>query len=235
MKAVILAGGRGERLRPLTDKKPKPLITIKNRPILEYVIEYLKSYGIRDLIITIGYKGEQIKKHFGNGKKFGVKIDYAVEDKPLGTAGCLVPIKKKLKDSFILIGGDNFTKMNLRKFIDFHRKNKGILTAALFEFDEKLKWGIYSLNRDKSICEFREKPVFTYTAGTMIFCLEPDIFKHIPDNPDKVINLTDHIMPDLLRKGEKIYGFEFREMWEDIGSYEDYERVNSMEDRFFKF
>ena len=235
MKAVILAGGRGERLRPLTDKKPKPLITVKNRAILEYVIEYLKSHGIRDLIITIGYRGEQIKMYLGDGKKFGVKIEYSVEKKPLGTAGCLIPLKNKLKDTFILIGGDNLTKLDLRKFIDFHRKKKGILTAALFEFEQKLQWGIYSLNEDKSIRDFTEKPVFTYTAGTMIFCLEPEIFKHIPDNPDKVINLTDHIMPDLVRKGEKIYGFEFREMWEDIGSHEDYERINCMEDHFFKF
>lgn len=229
MKAVILAGGKGERLQPLTHKIPKPLLTIKDRTILEYVIDYLKKHGIRDLILTIGYRGDQIREYFGDGKKFGVKIEYSVEEKPLGTAGCLVPIKKKLNDTFILIGGDNLTKMDLKNFIDFHKKKRGILTAALFEFDEKSKWGIYNLNQDKSICNFLEKPVFKHTAGTMIFCLEPDIFEYIPKDPRGAVNLTDHIIPELLKKGKKIYGFEFRDFWEDIGSHEDYERINDME------
>jgi NDP-sugar pyrophosphorylase family protein len=228
MKAVILAGGRGTRLIPLTDKNPKPLLKIKNRVILEYVIDYLKSYGIRDLIITVGYKGEQIKKFFGDGSKFGVRIEYAAEKEPLGTAGCLVPLKSKLKETFILIGGDNLTKMDLKKFIEFHKKKGGILTSALFEFKEKSKWGIYNLDRDKSIRNFMEKPTFRHTAGTMMFCLEPGIFKHIPKKPKGVVNLTDHVIPELLKKGVKIFGFEFSDFWEDIGSHDDYKRVNSM-------
>ncbi|MEE9323256.1 MAG: nucleotidyltransferase family protein [Candidatus Aenigmarchaeota archaeon] len=230
MKAVILAGGKGERLRPLTHKTPKPLLTIKNRTILEYVIDYLKSYGIRDLIITIGYRGEQIKKFFGNGKKFGVRIEYSVEKKPLGTAGCLVPLKNKLRETFILIGGDNLTKLNLKKFIEFHKRKKGILTVALFEFEEKSNWGIYNLNKDKSILNFMEKPVFKHTAGTMIFCLEPGIFKHIPKKPKGAVNLTDHTIPELLKKGIKIFGFKFSDFWEDIGNHDDYKRVKSMKD-----
>lgn len=229
MKAVILAGGKGTRLRPLTHKTPKPLLTIKNRTILEYVVEYLKSYGIRDLIITIGYRGEQIKTYFGDGKKFGVNIEYSVEKKPLGTAGCLVPIKNKLKETFILIGGDNLTKLDLKKFIEFHKEKGGILTAALFEFEEKSRWGIYNLDNDKSIRGFKEKPVFKYTAGTMIFCLEPEIFEHIPKNPKEVVNLTDHTIPELLKKGINIFGFEFSDFWEDIGDHDDYERVNKMD------
>jgi NDP-sugar pyrophosphorylase family protein len=230
MKAVILAGGKGKRLRPLTYKNPKPLLPVKGKPILEHVINYLKGYGITDLIVTTEYMGDRIREHFRDGKRFGVRITYSEEKKPLGTAGCLTLIKDKLNETFILIGGDNLTKMNLKKFIEFHKKKKGILTAALFEFEEKSKWGIYNLNEDKSILNFTEKPVFKHTAGTMIFCLEPEIFEHIPKNPKGVVNLTDHIIPDLLRKGVKIFGFEFKDLWEDIGGHDDYKRVNKMKD-----
>ncbi len=233
MKAVILAGGKGERLRPLTHKTPKPLLTIKDRTILEYVIGYLKKHGISDLIITIGYRGEQIKEYFGDGRKFGVNIEYSVEEKPLGTAGCLAPVKSRLKETFILIGGDNLTKMDMKDFVKFHKKKGGILTAALFEFEEKSRWGVYNLDEDKSIRGFKEKPVFRHTAGTMIFCMEPEIFEHIPENPKGVVNLTDHVIPELLKKGKKIYGFEFSDFWEDIGNHDDYERVNKMKDLIY--
>lgn len=232
MKAVILGGGKGTRLRPLTYKTPKPLLPVKGKPILEHVINYLKCYGITDLIVTTEYMGDKIRKYFGDGKRFGVKIEYSEEKKPLGTAGCLTLIKDKLKETFILIGGDNLTKLNLKKFIEFHKRKKGILTAALFEFEEKSKWGIYNLNKDKSILNFMEKPVFKHTAGTMIFCLEPEIFEHIPKKPKGVVNLTDHVIPELLKKGKKIYGFEFSDFWEDIGSLGDYKRVNSMKGIF---
>lgn len=232
MKAVILGGGKGTRLRPLTYKTPKPLLLVKGKPILEHVINYLKGYGITDLIVTTEYMGDKISKYFGDGRKFGVNIEYSEEKKPLGTAGCLSLIKDKLKETFILIGGDNLTKLNLKKFIEFHKKKGGILTAALFEFEEKSKWGIYNLNKDESIRNFLEKPVFKHTAGTMIFCLEPEIFEHIPEKPKGVMNLTDHTIPELLKKGVKIFGFEFKDFWEDIGSLDDYKRVNSMKDIF---
>jgi NDP-sugar pyrophosphorylase family protein len=225
MKAVILAGGKGTRLRPLTFEKPKPLLFVRGRPILEHVINYLKGHGITDLIITIEYMGDKIRKYFGDGKRFGVNIQYSEEKKPLGTAGCLTLIKDKLNETFILMGGDNLTKLDLRKFIRFHKKKKGILTVALFEYKEKSKWGIYTLNRDKSIQNFLEKPVFKHTAGTMIFCLEPKIFEYIPKNPKGVVNITDHTIPYLLKRGEKIFGFPFKDFWVDIGSLDDYKKL----------
>jgi NDP-sugar pyrophosphorylase family protein len=230
MKAVILAGGKGTRLRPLTLKTPKPLLPVDKKPILEHVIEYLKGHGITDLIVTVEYMGDKVIDYFGDGKKFGVNIEYSKETKPLGTAGCLSPIKDKLDETFILIGGDNLTKLNLGEFIRFHKRNKGILTAALFEYAEKSKWGIYNLNEDKSIRDFLEKPAFVHTAGTMIFCLEPRIFEYIPEKPKGVVNLTDHVIPELLKKKERIFGFPFKEFWFDIGSIEDYESIKDRKD-----
>lgn len=228
MKAVILAGGKGTRLRPLTYKKPKPLMEIRGKPIIEYVIRLLRKHGVTDLIVTLEYKGEMIKKFLGDGKKFGVNIEYTWERSPLGTAGCLTLARDKLGDTFILIGGDNVTNIDLTEMIKFHKRKKGVLTAALFRMKEKCKWGIYHLNDDMSIRDFEEKPTLVHKAGTMIFCLEPEIFRHIPAKPKKIVNLTDHTIPKLLKKDEKMYGFEFDELWEDIGSLGDYDRVKKM-------
>lgn len=230
MKAVILAGGKGKRIRPLTYEKPKPLLPVKGKPIILHVIDLLKKHGVKDLIVTLEYKGDQIKEFLGDGSEFGVNIEYTWEKDPLGTAGCLTLAKDKLDDTFLLMGGDNLTELDIGEFVKFHKRKKGIITAALFEFKEKCKWGIYELNPDKSIHDFKEKPVFRHTAGTMIFCIEPEIFRHIPDKPESLINLTDHTIPDLLKKGKKIYGFEFSGLWEDIGSLGDYRRVNKSKD-----
>jgi NDP-sugar pyrophosphorylase family protein len=228
MKAVILAGGKGKRMRPFTHVVPKPLLPFKERPILEHIILYLKNYGIVDFIISIGHLGYQIKNYFGDGSEFGVNIEYAEEKKPLGTAGCLNLIKDKIKDTFLLFGGDNLTTLNLKKFIQFHKKKNGIATIALFEFAERSEYGIYELNPDHSINKFLEKPVFTHNAGTMIFCLEPEIFDFIPANKEeKVINITDHIIPALLKAGKKIFGYKFKGYWIDIGRMHEYMKMNN--------
>ena len=224
MKAVILAGGKGTRLRPFTYVVPKPLLPFKERPILEHIILYLKKYGITDIIITISHLGYQIKNYFGDGKEFGVRIEYFEEKEPLGTAGCLLPFRDNLTETFLVLGGDNLTTLKLDEFIKFHRENGGIATAAVFEFEEKTKWGIYELNKDCTVSRFLEKPVFKHNAGTMIFLLEPEIFRFIPHQKGAV-NLTDHVIPRLLQSGEKVYGFCFSDFWLDIGCMDDYNRI----------
>jgi len=224
MKAVILAGGKGTRLRPFTHVVPKPLLPFKERPILEHVILYLKKYGITDLIITISHLGYQIKNYFGDGKEFGVNIEYFEEKEPLGTAGCLLPFRNKLTETFLVMGGDNITTLNLAEFIKFHREKKGLATIAVFEFEERTKWGIYEMNDDHSVSRFLEKPLFRHNAGTMIFLLEPGIFKYIPSSQG-VVNLTDHVIPRVLQSNEKIFGFKFSDFWLDIGSMDDYNKI----------
>jgi mannose-1-phosphate guanylyltransferase/phosphomannomutase len=227
MKAVVLAGGKGMRMRPLTNEIPKPLLLVKNRPILEHTLNYLSKYGIKEVIITLGYKGEVIKKKIGDGSRFGLNITYSMEKDEMGTAGCLLSIKKDLNETFVLIGGDNITKMDLNKFIKFHKKNGGTLTVALYTKTEKTKFGIYELGKDKSIKIFREKPIIKKTIGTMIFCMEPEIFNYIPGNK-KPVNITDHVIPKMLSKNKKIFGFEFDDMWMDIGTFDDYNKINRM-------
>lgn len=227
MKAVVLAGGKGTRLRPLTYAIPKPLLPINERPMLEHILLYLKKYGIKDIYITIGYLGYQIKNYFNSGKELGLNIKYLEEDKPLGTAGCLNPVRDEIDDTFILIGGDNLTTLDLSRFIEFHKKSKSIGTVALFKLENKLEYGIYKLNDDSSIKEFLEKPTYIHLAGTMIFALEPEIFDFIPDKGDGVVNLTDDVIPKVLASGKRFSGYPFDGYWVDIGRLSDYENVHN--------
>ena len=229
MKAVILAGGRGTRLRPLTYAVPKPLLPINEKPMMEHIIIHMKNHGIKDFIITIGYLGYQIENYFKDGSEWGVNIEYYEEKTPLGTAGCLNPIKDKLKETFLLVGGDNLTNLNFTKFIEFHKSHGGIASVALFELHQKVEYGVYSIDENKKITKFEEKPSLKYNAGTMIFCLEPEIFKYIPENKSKkpsVINITDDILPKLIKSDKPIYGFPFSDYWIDVGRISDYDKVN---------
>ena len=231
MKAVILAGGKGTRLRPLTYSVPKPMLPYRQRPILEHIIELLKSHGIDEIILSIGHLGYQIRNHFGDGSRFGVKIEYVEEDQPLGTAGCLNLIRDKLNERFILFGGDNITDLDIGDFLKFHEEKGALISIALFGFEHKVSWGIYNLNDDRSVKSFEEKPSYNYNAGTMIFCLEPRILDFIPDNTKSpgVINITDHIIPELIKKGEKVYGYLHKGEWIDIGKPEDLQCMNDEE------
>lgn len=226
MKCVILAGGKGTRLRPYTYLVPKPLLPYKEKPILEHIIEYLKDFGIDDITISIGYLGYQIKNYFGDGSQLGVKIDYIEEKEPLGTAGCLNLLRGRIKETFMLFGGDNITSLDIGKFIEYHKSKGGIMTVALFNFVTKVAWGVYTLNRDGSIKNFLEKPEYQHNAGTMIFCLEPEVFDFIPKGA-KHLNLTDDVIPKVLGEGKKIYGYKFNEEWIDLGNIEDYKKIST--------
>lgn len=227
MLAVLLAGGKGTRLRPLTYAVPKPLLPISQKPILEHIILYLKQHGISEFIISVGYLGYQIRNYFGDGANLGVKIEYIEEKEPLGTAGCLNLIRGRLKETFLLMGGDNLTTLDMSKFIGFHKKKGGILTAALFELSQRIDFGIYELDRAFAVKKFLEKPTFRHYAGTMIFCLEPEILEFIPqhDKPE-LVNLTDHILPKILSSGKKVYGYPFTDYWVDVGRIDDYNKIN---------
>ncbi|MBW6451407.1 MAG: nucleotidyltransferase family protein [DPANN group archaeon] len=226
MKAVILAGGKGKRLRPLTYAIPKPLLPINERPILEHIILYLKKYDITDITISLGYLGYQIKNYFDDGSDLGVNIKYITEDTPLGTAGCLSKIKDTLNETFILMGGDNITNLDLNKFIEYHNEKKGVGTVALFEFEQPVEWGVYNLDNTGKVEKFLEKPRFKYLGGTMIFCLEPEIFDFFPDTFEGPLNLTDHIIPKILEANKGFYGYPFNDYWLDIGRIEDYDKAN---------
>lgn len=221
MKAVVLAGGKGKRLRPLTYVLPKPLIPVGGKPMLEHIVEQLAKHNIRDLIFAVGYKAELIKDYFKDGAKWDVKIEYFTEEKPLGTAGCLLPLKHLLKnETFLLVAGDNITRLNFTEFVSFHKQNRGVATVALTEFPVPCEFGIAELDKRGKVVSFREKPTFSYNAATCIMCLEPSIFKYIPKG---FSNVPESVFPRLLKgRGQKLVGYPFTEFWADVGRLEEY-------------
>ncbi|MCK5474410.1 MAG: nucleotidyltransferase family protein [Candidatus Aenigmarchaeota archaeon] len=223
MKAVILAGGKGTRLRPLTYAVPKPLLPINQRPMLEHILLHLKQHGITEIIIAVGYLGYQIKNYFGDGSELGINITYSEEKEALGTAGCLAKLKDELNgEPFLVMGGDNLTNLDITDFMRFHNEKKGIASIALVEIEVPVEYGVADLEDDKSILRFREKPVFKYNASTMLYCLNPEIFDFIEEGKD----FAKDIFPFLLSRGYKIFGYSFNDLWIDVGRMDDFNKAN---------
>lgn len=157
MRAIILAGGLGLRLRPLTDKIPKPLLPVKEKPIIEHAIINFKKHGILDIILSIGYKSEMIKEYFGDGSKWGVNIQYSVEDAPLGTGGAMKKAAKDINETFVAINGDNLADFDWTAILQTHKNNGARLTLALFPVEDVTQYGIARLEGNRFL-EFIEKP-----------------------------------------------------------------------------
>ena len=222
MKAIILAGGRGKRLRPITDYVPKPLIPIKNIPIIEWQIKYLKKFGISEIIICSGYKTKMIENYLNN-KKLGVKIIFSVETKPLGTGGAIKKAGKKIKEkSFVVINGDVITNIDLKKLL---KKENSIAAIQL-----KTKFGILQTDEDK-IIKFDEKkeiPDLWMNAG--IYHLNREIIKKLPDVGD----IEKTLFPNLAQK-EKLFTIKFRNTkWYSIDSFKDMEESSSIVEKIIK-
>jgi NDP-sugar pyrophosphorylase family protein len=222
LKAIILAGGRGKRLRPITDYVPKPLIPIKNIPIIEWQIKYLKKFGISEVIICSGYKTEMIENYLNN-KKLGVKIIFSVETKPLGTGGAIKKAGKKIKEkSFVVINGDVITNIDLKKLL---KKENSIAAIQL-----KTKFGILQTDEDK-IIKFDEKkeiPDLWMNAG--IYHLNREIIKKLPDVGD----IEKTLFPNLAQK-EKLFTIKFRNTkWYSIDSFKDMEESSSIVEKIIK-
>ncbi|RLG14880.1 MAG: hypothetical protein DRN66_00755 [Candidatus Nanohalarchaeota archaeon] len=229
MKAVILAGGKGTRLRPLTYAVPKPLLPLKQRPIIEHIMMHLKSHDIKEFIITIGYLGYQIKNYFHDGKDLGVSIKYEEERQALGTAGCLYALKDQLKkEPFIVMGGDNFTNMDITKMVQFHKEKKAAVTIALIEMSIPVDFGVVEIDKDGAVERFREKPSFDYLGATMIYCVSPEVLKYVKEGDD----FAKDIFPQLMADGKKICGFKFRDLWIDIGKIDEYSKANEIAEKY---
>ncbi len=214
MKAIILAGGRGKRLRPITDYVPKPLIPIKNIPIIEWQIKYLKKFGISEIIVCSGYKTKMIENYLNN-KKLGIKITFSIEDKPLGTGGAIKKAGKKIKDkSFLVINGDIITNIDLKKVI---KKENSIASIQL-----RTKFGILQTDNDK-IIKFEEKKEITelwMNAG--IYHLDKETLKELPTVGD----IEKTLFPDYAKK-EKLSTIKFtKSKWYSIDSFKDIEECS---------
>ncbi|VVB66710.1 Bifunctional protein GlmU [Candidatus Gugararchaeum adminiculabundum] len=220
VKAFILCGGKGTRLRPYTYEAPKPMLLLGKKPILQYVVENMKNSGITELIFTVGYMREKIMDYFGNGSKFGVKITYLEDNEELNTAGSVLAGKNLISETFIVAMGDHLTKIDLKKMLEFHRKNKAIGTIALQKQSTHIDFGVVKTEGER-VTGFEEKPVLTHLINTGIYVFEPEIFSQIKEKDD----FAKDIFPRLLNEKKKLNGFVFGEYWMDIGKKEVYEEI----------
>ncbi len=228
MKAVIMAGGEGTRLRPLTSNQPKPLIPLANRPMMEHVIKLLKRHGFDEVVVTLAFLPQTIRTYFGDGSEFGVRMAYATEETPLGTAGSVRNAMAQLDDTFLVISGDVLTDIDLTAVIDFHKERQAVATLALKSMENPLEFGIVITREDGSIERFLEKPtwgqVFSDTVNTGIYVLEPEVFDYIPEG--EKVDFSEDVFPKLLAEGKTLVGHVAEGYWEDVGTLEAYIKVH---------
>jgi mannose-1-phosphate guanylyltransferase/phosphomannomutase len=228
MKAVVMAGGEGSRLRPLTLAKPKPLVPVCNKPVMEHILGLLKRHEIKEVVATLHYLGDQIQDYFGDGSGFGVDITYSTEPTPLGTAGSVKKAQHLLKDdTFVIISGDSLTDCDLTSALEFHRSKGALATLVLHRVVRPLDFGIVITDPDGKIERFLEKPgwseVFSDTVNTGIYILEPEVFDYIDE--DVNCDWSQDIFPDLLLSGKPLYGFVMEGYWTDIGAHVQYKEA----------
>lgn len=221
MKVCIMCGGEGTRLRPLTFERPKPCIPIVNLPSIQHLVSHLSNLGFNDIIVTIGYKGEEIQNALGDGSLFGVNITYVREEVKLGTAGSVKNAEEYLKDSpFLVVGGDHVTDIDLLSFYREHIKGESMLSIGLISIDEPCEYGIAEIDVNYHIKRFREKPspgeIFSNLASTGIYVCNPEIFDYIPK--DKKFDFAKDLFPLLMKKGAIMKGWLARGNWSDVGS-----------------
>ena len=200
MKAVIMAGGEGTRLRPLTSNQPKPMLPLANRPMMEHVVALLRSHGFEEVVVTVAFMANAIRNYFGDGSEFGVHMAYATEPTPLGTAGSILNAREQLDERFLVISGDVLTDMDLTATVRAHEESGAVGTIALKSVDDPLEFGIVITNEHGAIERFLEKPtwgqVFSDTINTGIYVLEPEIFDFIESG--RPVDFSADVFPDVL-------------------------------------
>ncbi len=225
MRAVLMAGGSGTRLRPLTCDLPKPMVSILNRPIAEHILHLLRRNGITEIITTLHYLPDTLRDYFQDGSEFGVKMIYAVEeDQPLGTAGCVKNIEEFLNETFLVISGDCVTDIDLRQAIEFHHSHQSKATIVLARVPNPLEFGVVITDEQGRIQRFLEKPstseVFSDTVNTGIYILEPDVLVYLAN--DQPADFSKDLFPLLLDRQVPIYGYVADGYWCDVGNLETY-------------
>ena len=223
MKAIILAGGKGTRLRPYTTVFPKPLMPIGDKPILEIVIRQLKSYGFERIIMAVGHLAELIMTFFNDGSKYGINIKYSRENKPLGTAGPLALMKEELKETFLMLNGDVLTTLDYSELVNYHKRNGAIATIALKKRAVEIDFGVVQLDDSNSIVEYNEKPKIDYLVSMGVYAFEPRVLEYI--RPKEYLDFPD-LIKILISNGESVKGYVYDGYWLDIGRPEDYERAD---------
>lgn len=220
LQAVVMAGGFGTRLRPLTEHIPKPMLPVGGRPLIELIVDQLRHTGVQKINITTHYQAEQIISHFGNGADFGVDIEYVQEESPLGTGGALGLIKRP-EDPFLVINGDILTDIDFRAMHAYHQEHGAKMTVAVRRYEVQVPYGVVECD-GPHVRELKEKPHLGFFVNAGIYLLEPDVYDYIPVGEQ--FNMTD-LIDRLLAEQRTVVSFPVREYWLDIGQHADYERA----------
>lgn len=228
MKAIIMAGGEGSRLRPLTCDRPKPLTPLLDRPVMEHIIKLLKKHKITEIGVTLQYLPEAIQDYFGDGSQWGVNLHYFIEETPLGTAGSVKNAEEFLDETFLVISGDALTDFNLSQAIDYHLMKRALATLVLTPVDNPLEYGVVITDKSGAVRQFLEKPswgeVFSDTVNTGIYVLEPQVLRFFDKNLK--YDFSQNLFPLLLREGKSLFGCILQGYWCDIGNLQQYTQAH---------
>src|SRR5256712_12084318 len=229
MQAVVMAGGEGSRLRPLTINRPKPMVQIVNKPCLGHIFDLLLRHGIDEAFVTLQHLASVIQDSYGDGGGLGMPLRYNVDETPLGTGGSVRQIGDDLDGTFLVISGDALTDIHLSKIIAFHKQREAAVTLTLVHVPNPLEYGVVITNEDGRIAKFLEKPswgeVFSDTINTGIYVLEPRVLKRYAVG--EVFDFSKDLFPKLLAEGEPLYGYIASGYWTDVGSIPEYARANA--------
>ncbi|MGO8885734.1 MAG: sugar phosphate nucleotidyltransferase [Streptosporangiaceae bacterium] len=225
MKAVVMAGGEGTRLRPMTANQPKPLLPVANKPIMEHVLRLLRLHGFTDTVVTVQFLASMVRNYFGDGDDFGMSLQYATEETPLGTAGSVKNAEDALRDEpFLVISGDALTDIDLSELVRFHKDNGALVTVGLTRVPDPLEFGIVIADEDGRIQRFLEKPtwgqVFSDTVNTGIYVVQPEVLAEF--KAGEAHDWSGDVFPSLLERGAPLYGWVADAYWEDVGTLESY-------------
>ncbi len=225
-----MAGGEGTRLRPMTANQPKPLLPVANRPIMEHVLRLLKRHGFEETVVTVQFLAALVRNYFGDGEDVGMRLQYATEESPLGTAGSVKNAEDALRDdTFLVISGDALTDMDLSEMVRFHRDNGALVTVGLTRVPDPLEFGIVITEEDGKIQRFLEKPtwgqVFSDTVNTGVYIMEPEVLAEV--SAKESVDWSHDVFPKLLQRGAPIYGWVSDRYWEDVGTHESYLKANT--------
>jgi len=229
-KVILMVGGLGTRLRPLTETTPKPMLNVGGKPILQTIIERFRDYGFKNIILCVNYKADIIKEYFGNGSKFGVNIDYVIEHKRMGTAGALSLLKEKPKEPFFVMNGDILTSINFEHMLEYHLEHNSSATMAVREYDFQVPFGVVKMENNE-IKAIEEKPVYKFFVSAGIYMLNPECIDYIPKN--EFYDMPT-LFEDLINNNKKTFSFPIREYWLDIGRIEEYEKAQIEYQKVFK-
>jgi mannose-1-phosphate guanylyltransferase/phosphomannomutase len=229
MKAVVMAGGSGSRLRPLTVGRPKPMVPVVNQPVMGHILNLLKQHHLTDVVVTVQYLADMIEDYFGDGHHYDMNIHYSLEETPLGTAGSVKNAQEFLDETFVVISGDAITDIDLTKVIEFHKSKQAKVTLTLYRVPNPLEYGVIIVDENGRIQRFLEKPswgeVISDTVNTGIYVIEPDILDRI--EPGAPFDFSNDLFPLLMKEGIPLYGYVADGYWCDVGDIKEYMRATA--------